>query len=125
MVEVLALGYGSPAHTRPWPGDETQWGGRLTGGGRALLQARGGQRGVTRGGRGRGRAPRARAGRGAGPASRGGRGGVPPRGSLAGKRKFDGGHQNQGDSKRRFHNSQQQQDDGQQWYQDSFKETWG
>ncbi|KAH9381504.1 hypothetical protein HPB48_005521 [Haemaphysalis longicornis] len=88
-------------------------------------RARGGQRGVTRGGRGRGRAPRARAGRGAGPASRGGRGGVPPRGSLAGKRKFDGGHQNQGDSKRRFHNSQQQQDDGQQWYQDSFKETWG
>ncbi|XP_050025884.1 heterogeneous nuclear ribonucleoprotein Q isoform X1 [Dermacentor andersoni] len=89
-------------------------------------RARGGQRGVTRGGRGRGRAPRARAGRGAGPVSRGGRGGAPPRGSLAGKRKFDGGHQNQGDSKRRFHNSnQQQQDDGQQWYQDSFKETWG
>lgn len=105
---MVALPAGAPANPRPPP-----------------TQARGGQRGATqRGGRGRGRAPRARAGRGPGPASRGGaRGAAPPRGSLAGKRKFDGGaHQNQGDSKRRFHNSQ---DDGQQWYQDSFNQTWG
>ncbi|CAL4141072.1 unnamed protein product [Meganyctiphanes norvegica] len=68
-------------------------------------------------------------GRGGGPSPRGGRGMVSPRGgamggrmtrppragqgfrgaargaNLAGKRKLDGGHQNEGDSKRRFQNT--------------------
>ncbi|GFS43962.1 heterogeneous nuclear ribonucleoprotein Q [Trichonephila inaurata madagascariensis] len=70
-----------------------------------------------------------------------GRGGK-PRGSMAGKRKFDSGHQNQGASKRRFQNSRgamgnswgtqpiPQQPRGAsggdvEWYQDSFGQQWG
>lgn len=43
--------------------------------------------------------------RGARAGGRGGVAGPRGRGNLAGKRKFDGGHQNQGDSKRRYQNS--------------------
>ncbi|XP_054718864.1 heterogeneous nuclear ribonucleoprotein R-like isoform X1 [Uloborus diversus] len=72
----------------------------------------------------------------------GGRGGNRPRGTMAGKRKFDSGHQNQGASKRRFQNSRgamgnswgnqpiPQQPRGAsggdvEWYQDSFGQQWG
>ncbi|XP_076307632.1 heterogeneous nuclear ribonucleoprotein R-like isoform X1 [Tachypleus tridentatus] len=65
------------------------------------------------------------------------------RGNLAGKRKIDGGHQNQGDSKRRYHSTWGSQPIPQQplssggynsygslegdspWYQDSFGQQWG
>jgi len=87
--------------------------------------------------RGRGVAGRSMAGaaRGAGV----GRG----RGNLGGKRKFDGGHQNQGDTKRRYPNSswgnapipQQPLDSAGygnsygggagEWYQDSYGQQWG
>lgn len=116
----------------------------------APSQARGRGRQPQPVGRGRGVVARGRAGgppaRGA-PANRAGRGGtaggrgvVRPaargvgraKGSLPGKRKFDGGHQNQGETKRRYQvnwNSQplQQQPLGmdingeqQAWYQDSY-----
>uniref|UniRef100_T1IVI9 RRM domain-containing protein n=1 Tax=Strigamia maritima TaxID=126957 RepID=T1IVI9_STRMM len=126
-----------------------------------------GPRGRGRGGpdRARGRGgpvPRGRAGgppargRGAmGTRARGGRGGRGGsagrgRGNLAGKRKFDGGHQNQGDSKRRYQNNSGQNWGNQpipqqpldssnnysnnyggssggdaQWYQDSYGQQWG
>lgn len=95
---------------------------------------RGGGRGSRGGGRGAGGPPQLRGGAGQ------------QRGNLAGKRKFDGGHQNQGDSKRRFPNSssspwgsqpipQQPLDSGgygygqgssdAQWYQDSYGQQWG
>ncbi|XP_076372719.1 heterogeneous nuclear ribonucleoprotein R-like isoform X2 [Tachypleus tridentatus] len=67
------------------------------------------------------------------------------RGNLAGKRKFDGGHQNQGESKRRYQSTWGSQPIPQQplgagnynsygygslggdspWYQDSFGQQWG
>ncbi|KAK0083572.1 hypothetical protein PV326_006663 [Microctonus aethiopoides] len=66
--------------------------GRVVGGPQARGQVRGGRNPATSGARGAQR-----------PAARGG---VRAKGSLpAGKRKFDGGHQNQGESKRRFQSS--------------------
>ncbi|XP_044592513.1 heterogeneous nuclear ribonucleoprotein R isoform X11 [Cotesia glomerata] len=66
--------------------------GRVVGGPQARGQVRGGRNPATSGARGAQR-----------PAVRGG---VRAKGSLpAGKRKFDGGHQNQGESKRRFQSS--------------------
>ncbi|XP_063243886.1 heterogeneous nuclear ribonucleoprotein Q isoform X4 [Bacillus rossius redtenbacheri] len=81
-----------------------------------------GMRGGTQAGRGRGVVARGRAGgppargvprgaqRPAASVARGGaraaaRGGARAKGSLPGKRKFDGGHQNQGESKRRYQSS--------------------
>ncbi|XP_065170004.1 heterogeneous nuclear ribonucleoprotein Q isoform X4 [Atheta coriaria] len=106
----------------------------------------------TQAGRGRGVVARGRAGgppargaaanraggRGAAAGARGAtrqaaRGGARAKGSLpAGKRKFDGGHQNQGESKRRYQSNWGSQPlaqqplgaaNGDQWYQDSFP-TW-
>lgn len=118
-------------------------------------QARGRGRQPQPAGRGRGVVARGRAGgplvRGAA-ANRAGRGGAagvrgaaraPARGATrakaslqAGKRKFDGGHQNQGESKRRYQSNWGSQPlaqqplgaagvngDQQQWYQDSYQ-TW-
>ncbi|XP_074104282.1 synaptotagmin binding cytoplasmic RNA interacting protein isoform X4 [Cotesia typhae] len=65
--------------------------GRVVGGPQARGQVRGGRNPATSGARGAQR-----------PAVRGG---VRAKGSLPGKRKFDGGHQNQGESKRRFQSS--------------------
>ncbi|XP_054265513.1 heterogeneous nuclear ribonucleoprotein Q-like isoform X5 [Macrosteles quadrilineatus] len=84
--------------------------------------ARGRGRQAQPAGRGRGVVPRGRAGGppirggprgGRGVAASGGRGGARPpvrgglraKGSLPGKRKFDGGHQNQGETKRRYQSS--------------------
>ncbi|XP_017776044.1 PREDICTED: heterogeneous nuclear ribonucleoprotein R isoform X6 [Nicrophorus vespilloides] len=112
-------------------------------------QARGRGRQPQPAGRGRGVVARGRAGgppaRGAvaNRAGRGGaagvrgaprqaaRGGARAKGSLpAGKRKFDGGHQNQGESKRRYQSNWGSQPlaqqplgaaNGEQWYQDSYQ----
>ncbi|XP_071055672.1 heterogeneous nuclear ribonucleoprotein Q isoform X3 [Onthophagus taurus] len=80
------------------------------------------------------RAGRAGAAGGRGAARQPARGGARAKGSLPGKRKFDGGHQNQGESKRRYQSTWgnqplAQQPLGsavgvnggeQQWYQDSY-----
>lgn len=109
---------------------------------------RGARSAPPRGSAGRARGPTARgrggvrgSSRGIGGKSGAGRGGK-PRGSMAGKRKFDSGHQNQGASKRRFQNSRgafgnsswgnqpiPQQPRGAsggdvEWYQDSFGQQW-
>ncbi|XP_025833582.1 heterogeneous nuclear ribonucleoprotein R isoform X3 [Agrilus planipennis] len=82
-------------------------------------------------------APANRAGRGAAAVARGAarqpaRGAARAKGSLPGKRKLDGGHQNQGESKRRYQSSWGNQplaqqplgaaglNGEQQWYQDSY-----
>lgn len=100
-----------------------------------------GSAGRARGTTARGRGSARGSSRGFGGKSSVGRGGK-PRGSMAGKRKFDSGHQNQGASKRRFQNSRgafgnsswgnqpiPQQPRGAsggdvEWYQDSFGQQW-
>lgn len=100
-----------------------------------------GSAGRARGATARGRGGARGSSRGIGGKSGAGRGGK-PRGSMAGKRKFDSGHQNQGASKRRFQNSRgafgnsswgnqpiPQQPRGAsggdvEWYQDSFGQQW-